>query len=345
MQTVACVAAAADGAPPLVLHRMTDTAYATRLQRALKDLACDDHRAPRFPGPNPVSLDTSHFPRLAAEPYYVCEKTDGVRFLMVCCTMDSKDGKLNVCALVDRSSTAYLLPIGHLPRAAYQGTLLDGEAAWNKRRRRWEYLVFDAVCVSGIPVLDGTLKDRLAAAHRVLRVYSDSTPAAAATEATPADPVDLRAKNFVSCTRLEDFEASLGALQEQYDIDGVILTPARTPVTYGRHMGMFKLKFGSKHTVDFLVGEDGRQLRVFDAGAHVAVGSLFPGQAGAAPGSIVECALAAPGTTLWTVVTTRTDKTTANDMFTYQKTLLNMREALDMSHLKRVFGTPLLKSS
>lgn len=331
MQTLASMVATAQGAMPLTLHKITDVGYCTLLKNVLRDLSMDDHKALRFPGPNPVSLDTTHFSRLAAEPYYVCEKTDGVRFIMLCCAADMHDRRANLCVIVDRALTMYLLPIQHWPRAVYQGTLLDGELAWNRQRRRWEYLVFDAVCVSGIPVLNGTLVDRMAAVHRIVRVYAE------ASRGAPPDAVDIGVKNFVSCSKLAEFEAALPQLRARYDIDGMILTPALAPVSYGRHLGMFKLKSGSRHTVDFLVGADGRQLSVFDNGAHVTVGALFPGDPAAPPGSIAECALASPNTTLWTVVTLRTDKSTANDMYTYQKTMLNMREGLTIDSIKRLF--------
>jgi len=327
IQTVPACVAGAEGPSPLTLHRVTDVGYRQILLAVLRDLAMDDGRHPRFPGPNPVSLDSSHLPKLRAEPYYVCEKTDGVRHLLLCCTLETPFRKLNVCVLVDRALAMYLLPVQHLPRAAYQGTLLDGELAWNKRRARWEYLVFDAVAVSGIPVLNGTLPERMDAVHRMVRVY-------AAHDAS-GDVVDLRPKTFVACCNLREFEDSLPSLEQQYDIDGVILTPATAPVTYGRHYGMFKLKFDARHTVDFLVGPDGRQLGVFDNGAHVTVGSLAPGHS-APPGSIAECATAGQQG-VWTLVTLRTDKATANDMFTYQKTLLNMRENLGLADLKQVF--------
>lgn len=311
----------------LMLHKITDRVYCDIIKEAVKDLSFDDAKHARYPGPNPVSLDTSHFPRLSAEPYYVCEKTDGVRYLMVCCQMPSPPGithrpYINVCALVDRSMTAYVLSVRALPRAVYQGTLLDGEVAWNKAEERWEYLVFDALCISGVPVLNGTLPDRMVGVHRMMEVYSPDD----------RDTLYIRPKDFIAGTRFSEFRDALPDLERKYDIDGLILTPALPAVVFGRHMGLFKMKFSSKHTVDFLVGPDGRGLSVFDSGHHTPVGSLYPGTT-APPGSIAECSLAQPGSTLWTLVMLRTDKSTANDMYTYQKTMLNMRENLTMEHV------------
>ena len=136
------------------------------------------------------------------------------------------------------------------------------------------------------------------------------------------------------CTQPAEVTAAVEAAGRAYDVDGLILTPALAPVTYGRHMGMFKLKFGHRHTVDFLVGKNGQDLLVFDHGKHSRVGRVAP-NVYALPGSIVECAPLDDA--VWDVVGVRTDKSTANDMFTFQKTLLNMREALTWDAVAPVF--------
>jgi hypothetical protein len=326
LRTEATIVSHQRGAAPLVLHKLTDAAQLAQLVALVKDLACDDSPARRFPGPNPVSLDSTHFPALKKEPYYVCEKTDGVRHLLACCTLLRPAAEpLKLVALVDRAMNAYVLPVARVPKAMFQGTLLDGELVWNRALAHWQFLVFDAVTVSGIPVLNCTLRARLEAARRAVAAY----------RAEPRDPVRLAIKTFVPCSKMADAEAHLKAAETQYETDGIILTPAISPVVYGRHMGMFKVKFNSRHTVDFLVGGDGRQLCVFDAGRHVQVGTL---SSTSPPGGVVECALADRHASVWDLVTVRADKTTANDMFTYQRTLLNMREALTFEHVKAAFA-------
>ena len=338
--------------PKLVLHRVTDRAVLSRVHATMRDLANDGSARARYPGPNPVSLEASRLPGLSAQTYVVCEKTDGVRYALVCCTCTlgnaaaggkpgrqpgrqpggqpggqpgrqpggQPGGQVNVCALVDRALTVYLLPLAHVPRAMFQGTLMDGELVRNKVTGAWEYLVFDAVCISGVPVLEGTLEARMDGVRRALAVY----------RASPGDPVLVRAKSFYSS--FDQFEQHLALIGANYEVDGLILTPAAPPVVYGRHMDMFKVKLSNRHTIDFLVGGDGVSLRVFDAGAHTAVGTLA---SAATPGTIVECSLVGGDT--WAVVGVRTDKTTANDMFTFQKTMLNIRENLSVDDVKRAW--------
>lgn len=314
-----CVAASV-GSQALTLHRLESPPSAVLLE--LSNMTSPPPgRPPKFPGPNPVSLDRSHFGALASQAYVACEKTDGVRMLLVCCRVDG----VNLVALVDRAHAWYVFPVRRVPKAMFQGSLLDGELAWNKRLSAWEYLVFDAVCVSGIPVLECRLSVRLAAAARALEAYT----------ASPQDPASVRLKRFVPCTQPADVQALVAAARESYDVDGLILTPAAAPVVYGRHMGMFKLKSGSQHTVDFLVGRNGQDLLVFDHGRHVRVASLAP-NAYAKAGGILECVPSASAEH-WDVVGVRTDKSTANDMFTYRKTLLNIREALTWDVVAPVF--------
>lgn len=318
---------------PLVVHRVDDPVVLCMIRDAVRDLANDD-RVARFPGPNPVSLDTSHFPTLRAAPYFVCEKTDGVRYALFCKALVVDGERVKMVALVDRAMTAYVLPLRHVPTAMFQGSLLDGELAWNKVDRRWDFLVFDAVCVSGVPTYAMDLRGRMDAVHRVLKVLTTATTRAARGAGATDDPVRVRAKTYWTTANFGDFESHVRTVP--YDTDGAILTPARDPVVYGRHTGLFKLKGGSQHTVDFLVAPDGRGLMVYDAGRHARVDRLRDAHPPVAPGTIVECARDLEGP--WYVVRVRTDKTTANDMFTYQKTLVNMEERLELGDVRRVFG-------
>lgn len=323
LATVGPVVAATLAGQDLTLHRLQEPP-----PQVLRHLACLDDRAPqnRFPGPNPVSLDTSHFGTLKSEPYVACEKTDGIRMLLVCCTVPTASGgSVNLVALVDRAHAWYVCPLRHVPKALFQGSLLDGELAWNKTRGGWDYLVFDAVTVSGIPVLNCTLHERMRGVGRGLAAY----------KAAPSDPVIVRLKRFVPCTDNAGVRDLAASTAQTYDIDGLILTPELAPVTYGRHMRMFKLKFGHRHTVDFLVARNCQDLLVYDHGKHVVVARLA-GNAYAHPDTIVECTSA--GDDGWTVVGVRTDKTTANDMFTYRKTLLNMKERLDWDRICGLFA-------
>lgn len=356
MKTSSQVAVA--GPTPLILPRVTDDASVAAVLAEMRRASGQDvaNTWARFPGPNPVSLDRSHFGALRRQPYYVCEKTDGVRHALVCCRLPAptERGFHNVCALVNRAMAVYLLPIQRLPRAAYQGTVLDGEVAWNREAGAWEYVAFDAPCVSGVPVRNEPLVERMGALHCIMKVYRGTGGV------HERDPLALVPKAFYSS--IKDYEAALPALTRRYEVDGLILTPANPGCVYGQHAELFKLK--TKHTVDFLVVQ-GDLLAVYDPRAqggngHTVVGRLEPHdrtQIPPQPGAIVECSAASqPGSFcaagpfpppggreqlgIWRLLGVRTDKTTANNMTTYTKTLLNIVENLTLDDLRTIFVKP-----
>lgn len=314
----------------LMLHRVVGQ-HAQGIVRAMQDLvenAEDLKQAsthPRFPGPNPVSLERAFLDALDPRDYWICEKTDGTRCALVFVVYLGH----RIAALVDRNLHVYLLPLRTVPEVWFQGTVLDGEVAHDKQAMRHRYLVFDAVMVSGVPRFHRPLSDRLGALGTAMRDYRTH----------PADAVSVVIKRFFRLEALASFQSSLPSIRGQYDVDGVVLTPESDQVVYGRHMRLFKLKpFGgpAAHTVDFLLAADGVTLQVYAGGGrHAAVGALAErwGGDGGGGGVVVECAPADAGATSWRVVKPRTDKSTANDTFTYEKTLLNIREALTLDDL------------
>lgn len=308
-----------------VWHRVHEP-DAGRILAAAWALAGEASEAPRFPGPSPVSLERAQLPALVARAgeTWLCEKTDGTRYAFAALTYAGR----RVVALIDRALAVWLCPLRGLPRAAFQGTLLDGELAWNKRAKTWTYLAFDALCLSGIPVFHAPFSARIRYLHRAL--------APALVAADPADPCVLRVKEFVPASDWEGCLAHAARAAQYYDCDGLVFTPDPDAVRFGRHMRMYKWKDPAKHTVDFLVGPGGT-LGVYDARAraHTTVGRLVGGAAGP-PGTIAECAHVSAD--VWRLVHVRGDKKTANDHFTYTKTMNNIREKLGLDELTAVFG-------
>jgi mRNA guanylyltransferase len=275
----------------------------------------------KFPGANPCSIERRDFDTLRGTgEWYVCEKTDGVRALLVCLTFRGE----KVVALITRGWDAYVLPLARVPRALFQGTVLDGELVRDDAAR-WTWLCFDAAFVSGVPVWSLGFADRIGAARRGLKAYSPD----------PEDPCDVRVKTFFAPSQASELVEHMKTLR--YPVDGTIFTPGPDPVVVGRHHRMFKLK--TKHTVDFVFTPP-NVLSVFDPGtkAHVAVAKMRKATAVLEPakGGIVECA---PTTSAqwWTLVCVRTDKSTANDMLTFTKTKVNIREQLRFEEVMSVF--------
>jgi hypothetical protein len=270
----------------------------------------------KYPGPSPVSIMRSDMPKLSKETYLAAEKTDGVRFGM----MFAVYGSANICVAFDRKLEFFIAPIQRIPTALFQGTVLDGEMAWNTAVRRWEYLVFDAIYISGIPVFAKTFTDRLLTIGKALGPY----------EYTPAhDAFAMSVKEFVPLKRFGDVQRKMES--SQYAADGLVMVPDAQPVVYGRHMGYFKWK--TKHTIDFILG-DRNQLLTYDSSAKklVPFGKLAAKvpHATAKKGDVLECTLVDHSKKTFEIVIVRTDKTTANDVFTATKTVENSMENITL---------------
>lgn len=275
-----------------------------------------------FPGPNPVSIERADYDKFRAQPYHITEKTDGTRALMMVTDIDD----LNVVVIFDRTLTPFLFPIHLMPRVLYQGSLFDGEIVYDKLEKRFTFLCFDAINISGVPVFQMPFTERLSAISMSLTHYAPS----------PSDPGIIRPKHFLPCVKEVGpaFDAHVKTMSERYDIDGVIFMPELDRVIYGRHDNLMKLK--TTHSIDFSV-KNGK-LFIYDETArrNKVVGTpTGPLQHLAVDGAIVECVLdpASKKYDLWKVLGARQDKTTSNNKFTYEKTLNNIRENLSLSEV------------
>jgi len=304
------------------------------LVAALLGLAAEPGAAPpsRFPGPSPVSIERASFARLAQDTYWACEKTDGVRAMLLCCEL-APWGR--VCVLADRALACFWAPLAALPTALFQGTLLDGELlpgepGGGEEEAAPSFQAFDALAVAGIPVWQRGLSYRLAAVHAGLAAY----------RAAPADPLRVCIKCFFGPDASGALRDHLARLRVPRD--GLVLTPETPGVKLGRHMGMFKFKPPGTHTVDFVAGPGGGAM-VWDPArrAHARVADLDltapPAGPGAVPpGAVVECARVRPG--VWAPRRVRDDKTHANDLLTFAKTELNIEEDLSEEEVLRAWA-------
>jgi hypothetical protein len=266
----------------------------------------------RFPGPQPVSIERRHFPLLKRQPYMVCEKTDGVRYMLVCFT--SADGN-KVCAITDRAFTAFYLSLT-IPRQ----TILDGELV-NAKDGKSLYMVYDAVQVNGTDLRREPLTERLERATKVVRGIIKSAK----------NPVEVRVKQMLPLEAI----GALPALDSfPYETDGIVLTPVLEPIRIGTHETMFKWKPRDRITIDFSLQNwhpiNGWDLCVQDRGELYQEASLYPSSTlkDTAAGAIVECGYGNKG---WYPVKLRTDKTYPNNRRTYARTIVNIKENIQLN--------------
>ena len=267
----------------------------------------------RFPGPQPVSIERRHFPLLKRQLYLVCEKTDGVRHLLA----STDEGVF----LVNRAFSIEKINV----RVA-KDTLLDGELVKTKAGKEGLhpdgkpavsrlFMVYDAVRVKGESLIHKPLTERLEAARKVVKAIIKTANA----------PLEIRVKVM---TDLKDFSSFPDLNSFEYETDGLVFTPVAEPIRVGTHETMFKWKPRERITIDFCI-KNGHELFVQDRGIPYKEAWLHlqNTRRDLPDGTIVECGYGDLG---WFVEKVRTDKTHANNRRTYFRTIVNIRENIQL---------------
>lgn len=265
-------------------------------------------RPRNFPGPQPVSIERRHFKMLNKQPYFVCEKTDGIRHLLISCS----EGVF----LVNRAFQIEKIKI-RVP----SDTLLDGEVVMTKTGKRL-FVVHDAVRIKGEDVKDETLDKRIHKASAVVKTIIKTTQA----------PIEIRVKTMWPLDKISEMP---GLDLFEYETDGLVLTPVNEPVRTGTHETMFKWKPRERITIDFslmkgvdlFVQERGEPYKEAELHLHNRRSDL-------SDGTIVECGYGEVG---WFVEKVRTDKTHANNRRTYFRTIINIRENIQFEEFLHLY--------
>ena len=283
-----------------------------------------------FPGPQPISIERSHFKQLKSNPYWVCAKTDGVRYIFVCIYLDDKP----FCCLINRKKDVYLLKL-EINQDAYKGTVLDGELVMTKDNQ-YEYLVYDSTIVCGDSCTSDIHSVRMNKALSIVDYIKQNNT-------KPCMQISI--KTFYPLDKMKEYvQYMLPTLN--HDIDGYIFTPENDPVRSGTHPTMFKWKEQMKNTVDFMVimvnakhptgihnpkyimkiAKGKQQIVLHDQRVHIRENKMK--QLLQKENRIIECKYISEG--LWEGLFVRTDKIHPNNMLTYKKTLVNISENIKL---------------
>ena len=205
-----------------------------------------------YPFGNPVSVERCHVSAIKQMPYWVAEKTDGVRVALVCTTLPGTTQ--GVSYLMDRVGRLYGLPIAG-SRDLFRGSIFDAELVHEQDTDVYTVQVFDVAALRGD-------------AGIAARPYSERR--AALFSVFPKVPVDTDRVTAVLgghilCGRHDvhllakqmyplhgdgsDVKGAVTALR--HASDGYILTPERegAPVP-GTAWTTYKIK--ASHTIDLL---------------------------------------------------------------------------------------------
>lgn len=287
-----------------------------------------------FPGPQPISIERAHFSKLAENPYWVCAKTDGVRYVMQCvCIQD-----VMYCVLVDRKTEIYLIEMRTVRDAFLQGTLLDGELIKNHDTNQYDFLVYDSVRVCGKDTTQLPHSERMKCATSIVECMT----------IRDHHNIHVRIKPFASLVDIKEYTRDVLPFIP-HTHDGLIFTPENMPVVSGTNYDMFKWKPREKNTVDFWVEQNFRSKNKYivklskgkymvclhDHYIHIPepMREQLPG--------IVECAY--NGTNNWVGLLMRTDKIYPNSVTTMTKTLLNIKEDIRVEEFEVIKNMSVLQ--
>ncbi|KAF9500516.1 mRNA capping enzyme [Pleurotus eryngii] len=224
------------------------------LKRHVARLCQLDHD--RFPGSQPVSFGMRDLMKLERQDYWVCEKSDGVRVLMLIQT-DLQTGDQMVY-LIDRHNSYRQLnglyfPHFEDPRKPLRDTLVDGELVLDydpqTRQETLRLLAFDCLVVNEQNVMSKTLDKRYGRLQEwfykpYAKMMKDHPHMAA------SQPFQIKVKEINFSYSVEKvFALDIPALQ--HGNDGLIYTCVNAPYSPGTDTNILKWKPPSENSIDF----------------------------------------------------------------------------------------------
>ena len=200
-------------------------------------------------------------------------------------------GEKKVCALVDRLFSYTMYSNLTIPK----DTLLDGELIGNT------FIIHDAVCVGGRDLKKRNLLERLDAAHTMIKKI-------------------IPVPHLTICVKRMEHISNISRIRQDDTTDGLIFTPIDEPIRMGTHLTLFKWKPLEKITIDFWVSKT-KEYYIQD---QLICGPMNIDQTEC----IAECCFR---NGVWELVKIRKDKIHPNNKRTYEKTMRNIVENIQIS--------------
>ncbi|KAM5534049.1 hypothetical protein V8D89_012230 [Ganoderma adspersum] len=224
------------------------------LKRHVASLCHLDHE--RFPGSQPVSFAAKDLDKLEAQDYWVAEKSDGIRVLLLI------HADTNTCDqmlyLIDRHNsyrqlTGLYFPHHADPRNPLRDTLVDGELVIDvdphTKQETLRYLAFDCLVADQQNVMSRPLDKRYGRlqqwVYEPYRKMMRDHPHMALQQ-----PFQFKVKEVKFSYRVEDV-FNIDIPQLQHGNDGLIYTCVSTPYAPGTDPNILKWKPPSENSIDF----------------------------------------------------------------------------------------------
>ncbi|GAP90059.1 putative mRNA-capping enzyme subunit alpha [Rosellinia necatrix] len=210
-----------------------------------------------FPGAQPVSFARKHIDELLREDYYVCEKSDGMRYLLY--ITDDEEGR-EVHYLIDRKNDYWFIDRGnlHFPLPTdrmkfHTGTVLDGELVMDTLsdgRKEPRYLVFDCLALDSQILMNRELGKRLGYfQEQVFKPYRRLLDEFPVERGYQPFFVDQKSMQFAYGIEMM-FKDVIRNLR--HGNDGLIFTCFKSEYKPGTDPHILKWKDADENTVDFV---------------------------------------------------------------------------------------------
>ncbi|KAJ3005449.1 Dcp1p-Dcp2p decapping enzyme complex alpha subunit, partial [Thoreauomyces humboldtii] len=240
---------------PARIGRPVEAAYSRELRQKVKDLL--DYKHDGFPGAQPVALIQEHLQDLEREDFYVCEKSDGLRYLML--LVYTPKGvpatfmidRMNQCHFIDKLQ----FPLPSMPNQAprwHNDTLLDGELVVDVDgpHKSLTFLVFDFMTNNGERHTQETYSRRLGIYQRDVQ-----TPYEQHMKANPHLRMEVP---FRVALKIQQRAYGLPRVfdeitKQKHGNDGLIFTSVNLPYVPGTCPKILKWKPPELITVDFQI--------------------------------------------------------------------------------------------
>ncbi|KAI1794609.1 mRNA capping enzyme, alpha subunit [Ganoderma leucocontextum] len=210
----------------------------------------------RFPGAQPVSFAAKDLEKLEAHDYWVAEKSDGIRVLLLIHTNITTCDQM--VYLIDRHNsyrelTGLYFPHHEDPRKPLRSTIVDGELVIDvdphTKQETLRYLAFDCLVADDQNVMSRPLDKRYGRLQKWVyepyRKMMRDHPHMAMQQ-----PFEFKVKDVKFSYRVEDV-FNIDIPQLQHGNDGLIYTCVSTPYAPGTDPNILKWKPPSENSIDF----------------------------------------------------------------------------------------------
>jgi hypothetical protein len=282
----------------------------------------------------PVSIERKNFFKILQYPYVICVKSDGIRYLMLAMKY-ARDGdsERNYVFLINRAFDIFIVDVVFDDKVygstSNCGLLFDGELLGN------EFIIHDCICIFGKDISNEHFNERYENVENVVNNF-----------VSHSSQIVLKTKTFFTFDQIDKVVQLFN--EPDHKIDGLIFTPVTLPVGTHTQYTLFKWKVKSQHTFDFKITEDpvsyiANTVQFKHETKFASVDKASPGGQvfskllskncpGFKSGDIVECEYNEQYDR-YDPIKIRTDKAHPNNLYTIEKTLLNIKENITLDEI------------